>query len=504
MQPSLICQVRTNECHMNNKVSNVVILGGGTAGWMTAAFLSKSLSNINIKLVESEQIGTIGVGEATIPSLHFFNDILGINSTEFVKRTKGSFKLGINFENWHKKDASYFHGFGTTGLGMWAAGFQEYWKRGLTLGISKPFSHYNFEAMAALNYKFAHQKEGLNFAYHLDASLYAQMLKQAAQRNGVKRIEGLVKHVNTDSHSGNILSLGLADGSVVAGDLFIDCSGFKGVLINETLNTPFVDWSHWLPMDSAIAVQTKLQDSPPPYTRSIANHAGWQWRIPLQHRMGNGIVYSQQYMSDDEARSLLLSSVEGELLTEPRKISFKTGRREKLWHKNCVAIGLAGGFIEPLESTAIHIIQQGIMQLIRYFPCNGINFLEVDEYNDYMISDYNEIKDFIILHYCQTERDDSPFWEYCKNMNIPESLKVRMELFKQTGRFVQHKNQIFVDSWLQVMIGQGLIPQQHHGLADELSEPELTDFLQKIELDIAAKVNRLPSHGEYLNKQCNV
>ncbi|KXI28819.1 tryptophan halogenase family protein [Paraglaciecola hydrolytica] len=484
---------------MNEKVNNVVILGGGTAGWMTAALLSKALKNLNIKLVESEQIGTIGVGEATIPSLHFFNDMLGINSTNFVKKTSGSFKLGINFENWHKDGESYFHGFGSTGSGMWAAGFHEYWKRGLDLGFSKPFSHYNFEAMAGLNHKFAHQQGGLNFAYHLDASLYAKTLKQVSEENGVTRIEGMVKQVHTDSASGDITSLELADGNCVTGELFIDCSGFKGVLINETLNTPFIDWSHWLPMDSAIAVQTKLSQAPAPYTRSIAHHAGWQWRIPLQHRMGNGIVYSQQYMSDDEAKALLLSSIEGEMLTEPRKLQFKTGCRAKQWHKNCVAIGLAGGFIEPLESTAIHIIQQGIMQLIKYFPSNGINALEVDEYNHYMLNDYNDIKDFIVLHYCQTERQDSPFWHFCKNMTIPASLKSRMDLFKKTGRFVQRKNEIFGDSWLQVMIGQGLIAEQHHGLADELSETELQDFLQQIEQDIAAKVQHLPSHGEYLN-----
>jgi tryptophan halogenase len=489
---------------MNKTVKNVVILGGGTAGWMAAALMSKALKNLNIKLVESEQIGTIGVGEATIPSLHFFNDMLGINSTNFVKNTSGSFKLGIQFENWHKKDASYFHGFGTTGSGMWAAGFHEYWKRGVELGISQSFSHYNLESMAALSDKFAHQQDGPNFAYHLDASLYAKMLKQQAEQNGVTRIEGMVEQVNTNPDSGDILSLALANGKVVAGDLFIDCSGFIGVLINKTLNTPFVDWSHWLPMDSAIAVQTELTQPPPPYTRSIANHAGWQWRIPLQHRMGNGIVYSSEYMSDDEAQALLLSSIEGEMLTEPRKLKFKTGHREQLWNKNCVALGLAGGFIEPLESTAIHIIQQGIMQLIKYFPSNGINPMEVAEYNAYMTTDYNEIKDFIILHYCQTERDDSPFWQYCKNMQIPESLKTRMNLFKKTGRFVQRKDEIFSDSWLQVMIGQGLIPEQHHALADEMSEAELKEFLKQIEQDIAAKVEQLPSHGEYLQRHCKI
>lgn len=485
---------------MKKEIKEVVILGGGTAGWMTAALLSKALNNINITLIESESIGTIGVGEATIPSLHFFNDMLGVNSTQFVKRTNGTFKLGINFENWHNQNDSYFHGFGSTGLGMWAAGFQDYWKRGINLGISKSFTQYNYESVAALNNKFSHQKDGLNFAYHLDASLYAKLLREESEINGVKRIEGIVKKVSTDPQTNDIISLRLEDNSEVFGDLFIDCSGFKGILINETLKTPFIDWSHWLPMDSAIAVQTKNIKEPVPYTRSIANHAGWQWRIPLQNRMGNGIVYSQKYMSDTEAKQLLLSTVDGDLLTEPRKISFKTGCREKLWNKNCVAIGLAGGFIEPLESTAIHLVQQGIIQLIKYFPSNGINALEVTEYNDYMLTDYNEIKDFIVLHYHQTKREDSPFWRFCKNMQIPDSLNTRMKMFKQTGRLVQRKSEIFVDSWLQVMIGQGLIPDQHHPMADELTEQDLKNFLKQIEQDIVSKTSNLPTHTEYLNR----
>ncbi|MCF2950266.1 tryptophan 7-halogenase [Paraglaciecola aquimarina] len=486
---------------MNKHVNKIVILGGGTAGWMTAALLSKTLTKLDITVVESDQIGTIGVGEATIPSLHFFNDMLGIRSTEFVKKTSGSFKLGIQFENWRKQGESYFHGFGGTGLGMWAAGFHEYWKRGVELGISKPFGTYNAEGVAALQNKFAHQ-DGLNFAYHLDASLYAKMLRQEAQNNGVTRVEGLVDKVHTDTQSGFITALELQDGQKVEADFFIDCSGFKGLLIDETLNTPFVDWSHWLPMDSAIAVQTKLAGDPPPYTRSIAHNAGWQWRIPLQHRMGNGIVYASEYMDDAEAKQMLVSTIEGEPLTEPRVIKFKTGHREKLWNKNCVAIGLAGGFIEPLESTAIHIIQQGIMQLIKYFPTYGINDLEVAQYNDYMNTDYNEIKDFIILHYCQTERDDSEFWRFCKNMTIPESLKNRMDLFKKTGRFVQRKGEIFEDSWLQVMIGQGLVPDQHHPLADEMSKQELQKFLNQVENDALAKAANLPPHSEYLNRYC--
>ena len=483
---------------MSKNIRKVVILGGGTAGWMTAAILSKSLTKLDITLIESEQIGTIGVGEATIPSLHFFNDMLGINSSEFSKQTSGTFKLGIQFEGWHKKNEKYFHAFGTTGTGMWAADFHEYWKRGIELGIAKPFSHYNFEAQAAKSNKFAHQQGELNFAYHLDASLYSTLLQKEAVKHGVTRVEGIVDHVNTCPESGHITQLTLDNKQTVCGDLFIDCSGFTGLLINKTLHTPFVDWSHWLPMDRAIAVQTELQQTPVPYTRSIAHTSGWQWRIPLQHRMGNGIVYSSKYMSDDDAMRLLLNSVEGDTLTTPRKIQFKTGYRQQLWNKNCIAIGLAGGFIEPLESTAIHIMQQGIMQLIKHFPSNGINEIDVTQYNDYMSRDYAEIRDFIILHYCQTERKDSEFWEFCQNMDIPASLKQRMDMFKQTGRFIPKPYEIFGDSWLQVMIGQGLIPNQHHVLADELSEQELNDFLSNSEKNIQEKVNHLPSHYDYL------
>lgn len=487
---------------MKTTVNNIVILGGGTSGWMAAAMLAKCLSRANITLVESEQIGTIGVGEATIPSIHFFNDILGIRSTDFAKATAGSFKLGIQFENWRQQGEHYFHGFGSTGAGMWAAGFHEYWKRGVELGISKPFGVYNFEGMAAKAGKFAHEQGGLNFAYHLDAALYAKRLKEEALRHGVVRKEGKVSQVHTRKEDGFITHLEMENGTRIDGDFFIDCSGFRGLLIAEALETPFVDWSHWLPMNRAIPLQTRLESPPSPYTRSIAHHAGWQWRIPLQHRMGNGIVYCNQYMSDDEALDKLTSEVEGEVLTEPRVIEFVTGHREKLWNKNCVALGLAGGFIEPLESTALHLVQQGIMQLIKYFPSYGVNDLEIAQYNDYMTSDYQDIRDFIVLHYCQTQRDDSPFWRHCTSMALPASLQKRMALFAETGRFVQRKDEIFSDSWLQVMIGQGLVPKKHHPLADEMPTDALAGFLDDIETSIRKKVNALPSHQEYLNRYC--
>lgn len=482
-------------------INKVTILGGGTAGWMCAAALSKSLSKIDITLVESEQIGTVGVGEATIPTIQFFNGLIGLDPHEFLIRTSGSYKLGIQFENWLKKDHDYFHAFGFTGKGMWASHFHNFWKKGLDQGIDAGFSDYNYEAVAAKAGKFGKEQNGLNYAYHIDASLYAKMLREIAEQNGVTRVEGKVSKV-LQHQDESIQALAMENGAIIEGDLFVDCSGFTGILIDKTLKTEFVDWSHWLPMNRAIAVQTQLTDEPAPYTRSIAHHAGWQWRIPLQHRMGNGIVYCDKHMSDDEAKSLLMSSVEGEPLTEPRMIKFKTGHRKQFWNKNVVAIGLAGGFIEPLESTAIHIIQQGIQRLISFFPNEVIEQLDVDEYNQLALADYDQIKDFIILHYKLTERDDSDFWRSCKDMEIPTSLQTRIDLFAKTGRFVLREEELFKDSWLQVMIGQGVIPQSYNRLCDEMSEQQLSHFLQQIREQVRQRVARLPTHHQYLEKYC--
>ena len=316
------------------------------------------------------------------------------------------------------------------------------------------------------------------------------------------RIEGKVAEVIRDAETGFIASLLLESGQRVSGDLFVDCSGFKGLLINEILKVPFNDYGQWLKCDRAWAVQTKSTDTPVPYTRSIAHESGWQWRIPLQHRMGNGIVYSSQYMDDDTARERLVSTVEGELMTEPRLIGFKTGHREQLWYKNCVAIGLSGGFIEPLESTAIHLIQQGILRLIKLFPSHGIEQLDIDEFNKSGVSDYQQIRDFIVLHYCQTQRDDSEFWRYCKQMEIPESLQERMSLFRKTGRFIVRHEEIFVDSWLQVMIGQGLIPEKYHRIVDEMQEHELKAFLDNIIRSHNHSVSGLPEHHQFLERFC--
>ncbi|GGA73644.1 tryptophan halogenase [Neiella marina] len=486
---------------MTESIDKVVIVGGGTAGWMAAAALSRTIPSLTITLIESDKIGTIGVGEATIPTMQFFNGLLGIDPIEFVKQTSGSYKLGINFENWHQQGEQYFHAFGETGRSLWAAGFHNFWTKAQQLGMTSKFSEFNLEASAALSNKFTKQPKGLNYAYHIDAGKYAKLLRNLAESNGVRRIEGMVDRVNHDPDTGFIRSVDV-DGAVVEGDLFIDCSGFKSLLLGESLDTEFVDWSHWLLCDRAIAVQTKSDEPPRPYTRSIANHAGWQWRIPLQHRMGNGIVYCSKYMSDEEAEQLLLSSVSGETITKPLKIRFKTGHREKLWSKNCVAIGLSGGFIEPLESTAIHLIQQGILKLIKLFPSRGINAIEVDQYNKSMIHDYDQIKDFIVLHYKATQRDDSEFWRRCRDMAIPQSLAQRLNMFEETGQFILGHDELFVDSWLQVMIGQGVVPKQYHRVVDEMSEAELQQFLSSMQHKLVNDVARMTSHQEFIDKHC--
>jgi tryptophan halogenase len=491
----------SEENNMPN-VNKVVIVGGGTAGWMAAAAISKVLSHLAVELVESDEIGTVGVGEATIPTLLFFNKLLGINERDLIRETQATFKLGINFENWQALDKSYFHGFGSTGKDFWAAGFHNFWRRGLDLGVSESFSDYCLEAKAALAGRFAQPqkgaKGGLNYAYHMDATRYGQFLRKLAEQQGVKRIEGKVEQVTQHPDSGDITAVTLADGQCVAGDLFIDCSGFRGLLIEQTLKTGYDDWSHWLPCDRAVAVQSSSVTAAAPYTRAIAHDAGWRWAIPLQHRMGNGLVYSAKHLSDDEAVARLLDQIEGDAVSEPRFIRFTTGKRKQQWHKNCVAIGLSAGFIEPLESTSIHLIQQNILKLIKLFPSDEISPLDVAEFNRHADFDYEQIRDFIVLHYHLTERDDSAFWRHCQAMDVPDSLSERLELFAQTGRFFVRNNELFVDSWFQVMIGQGLVPKKYHRVVDEMPERELNGLLQSIAQGLEKQVQAMPTHERYL------
>ena len=490
----------------STEVKKVVIAGGGTAGWMAAAALSKILGkNLDICLVESDDIGTVGVGEATIPTLLFFNQLLGLKERDFLVGTHGTFKLGIKFENWRSLGHDYIHAFGTTGEDYWAAGFHNFWVRGSGEGIGQGFGDYCLEKRAAEAGKFAHLPEnGLNYAYHLDATAYGQLLRQFSESLGVRRVEGKIGSVQTDAANGFIKSLTLESGQTVEGDLFLDCTGFRGLLIEQTLHSGYEDWSHWLPCDRAMPVQTNSADSPDPYTRAIAHDAGWRWRIPLQHRVGNGLVYCSKYMSDDEASSLLMSSIDGEPRTEPRVIRFQTGRRRKQWNKNCVAVGLSSGFMEPLESTSIHLIQQSILRLIKMFPNNGVKQLDVDEFNRQTNKNFENIRDFIILHYHATERDDTEFWRHCRTMEIPESLAHRLKLFRETGRIFLGNYELFIDSWLQVMIGQGVTPVAYHAVVDTMEADELKRFLSQIKSKIDNTVEKMPRHREYLEKFCRV
>lgn len=486
-------------------INKIVILGGGSAGWMTAAALSNAFGKTKqIVLVESDAIGTVGVGEATIPLIESFNTLLGIKEQDFLSYTNGTFKLGIKFENWGGQGESYIHPFGIPGKDSWMANFQHFWLRGQQLGVAKAYSDYSINIRAAEAQKFAKDSAaGLAYAYHFDAGLYAKLLRTYSEPKGVKRVEGKVQDVQVDTTTGYIQELKLGSGEVISGDLFIDCSGFAALLSEKTLNTEFEDWSHWLPCDRAWAVQTDLVEKPAPYTRSIAHAAGWQWRIPLQHRMGNGCVFSSRYMSEEKARELLVGSVEGGLRTEPRLVKFKTGRSVKQWNKNCVSIGLASGFLEPLESTSLHLIQSAVTRLIRMLPADEIQQPIVDEYNRQSKFEYETIRDFIILHYCVTSRTDSDFWNYCRTMDLPQTLQNRIDIYKHNPSVFREHDELFHEgSWQAVMLGQGLQPKTYHPVVNELSEAELVRFLQSIDNGISQRVAQYPSHTDFIKNYC--
>ena len=486
-------------------VRRIVIAGGGTAGWMVAALMSKTLGkSLDIKLVESDEIGTVGVGEATIPTLLTFHELLEVNEQEFMAATQATFKLGISFENWRNVNEDYVHSFGTTGTDHWTAGFQHFWHKGRERNLAGDYGDYCLELKAALANRFAHlPRTGMNYAFHLDATLYAKFLRKYSEGFGVKRIEGKIVEVKTDASSGNIQSIKLDSGANIEGDLFIDCTGFRGLLIGETLKVEYQDWSHWLFNDSAAAVQTESVGPAVPYTRSIAHTAGWQWRIPLQHRVGNGLVYSSRYMDDEQAKQTLVGNLQGQALMQPRVLKFRPGQRHKTWHKNCVAIGLSSGFIEPLESTSIHLIQRGIIRLMRLFPVRGISQADVNEYNQQTLDEIEHIRDFVVLHYKVTNRADSPYWNACRAMEVPASLQHRIDLFRETGRVFRIASELFAEnSWIQVMLGQGIMPKEHHQSADLMGDAELSRFLGGIKSTVDRTVAQLPSHQTYVQQYC--
>jgi len=488
-----------------NKIKKVVIAGGGTAGWVAAAALSKQLGSLlDIVLVESVNIGTVGVGEATIPPMKAFHQLLGIDEKEFMRETQATFKLGILFENWRNTGDKYFHSFGNTGKNFYLGEFHDLWLYGKTKGHQAPFGDYCYETQAAMAGKFAmSENSNINYAYHLDATLYAKYLRKYSERHGVKCIEGDITTIAKNENTSYIESLTLASGEIINGDLFIDCTGFKGLLIEETLATGFQDWSHWLPCNSAAVVQTEKVSATLPYTRSIAHQSGWQWQIPLQHRVGNGLVFCDKFMSNDQAIEKLTSNIQGAMITEPRILKYRTGRRNKNWNKNCVALGLSSGFIEPLESTSIYMFMIGIIRLMKLFPFDGIKQPLVDEYNKQAIFEAEEIRDFIILHYHVTEREDSEFWRYCKNMPVPDTLNSRIELFKQSGKFYTKDSELFkLDSWVQVMLGQGIMPEQYHNAVHVMPDDQLTAYLTGLRNSITSSIEQLPSHQSFLKSYC--
>lgn len=488
-----------------NPVKRVVIAGGGTAGWMAAASLSQLLkSSLEITLVESDNIGIIGVGEATIPPIRTLHKLLGIDEKAFLEETQATFKLGIQFENWGEIGDSYVHSFGMTGRECWAGEFHHFWLRGQREGMEQPFGAYCVEHEAALAEKFGFSQQlPMNFAYHLDATQYGQFLRKMAEKNGVIRKEGMIQKVDKYPQTGFIQRLVLQSGEAVDGDFFIDCTGFRGLLIEQALHTGYDNWSHYLPCDSAIAVQTQSVREPRPYTRAIAHDAGWQWQIPLQHRVGNGLVYCERYLSDDDAKQRLLSNIEGETLTDPRVIKFTPGKRRQGWNKNCVALGLASGFIEPLESTSIHLIMTAIVRLMRLFPFGGVTESAINEYNNKFDSEMQCILDFIVMHYRVTRRNDSPFWQHCREMKIPDSLQHKLSLFEETGLVFLDDGDIFrVDSWTQVMLGQGLHPKQFNRVAYEMSDTEFKRFMKGLREQVKSKVAALPEHGAFVKGFC--
>ncbi|GAC13053.1 tryptophan halogenase family protein [Aliiglaciecola lipolytica] len=490
---------------MQKAVRKVVIAGGGTAGWMTAALLRKVLQQtIEIELVESEAIGIVGVGEATIPPIQIFNQYLGLDEKEFLRETKGTIKLAIKFENWRVQGESYYHTFGAPGANIGFCSFQHFWLKAKEAGNEHTLWDYDLNYLACEQGKFnkintQNPVYDMQYAYHFDSGLYGQYLRKLAEKAGVKRTEGIIAQVNQDPRSGFITSLELNNGQKIEGDLFIDCTGLRALLSRKTLGVKYESWDHFLPADSAIAVPTERFEHTVPYTRSIAHANGWQWRIPLTHRNGNGIVYSSKYCSDDEAMQTLMGNLDSKPLDEPRKIQFETGRTEQQWHKNVVAIGLSSGFLEPLESTSIHLIQSGIVRLLKMFPNQGITPAMVEMYNQESKQEFETIRDFIILHYHVNQRNDSDFWKDLRNMDIPPRLQQKINAFKESAAIFNDNNDIFRDaSWLQVMLGQGINPTDYHPAAKVHGDKALLDIMHKIYHAKQQPLTKMLPHDEFL------
>jgi tryptophan 7-halogenase len=495
----------------DRRIRKIVILGGGTAGWMTAAALAKvnSPPQFTITLLESDEIGTIGVGEATIPTIHWFNRLIDLNEAELLRESKATYKLGIEFVNWNGEGSRYFHPFGRYGGPHDASMFYHRWIRAKLAGTVEHHPQYSLTTQAAWAGKFAPPANDpssilatLGYAYHFDASLYAAFLRRRCESKGVRRVEGKVTRIAQDPQSGFISSLSTHRDELIEGDLFIDCSGLRAVLIEGTLHTGFDDWSHWLPCDRALAVPSERVQDPIPYTRSTAHAAGWQWRIPLQHRTGNGIVYSSRFWTDEQAAEALRCHLDSQPLAQPRPLRFLAGRRRKAWNKNVVAIGLSSGFLEPLESTSIHLIQSGIAKLLSLFPTRDCYPETAEQFNRVFGEDVESVRDFLVLHYHRSAGRSEPMWQYCQHMPVPEAVAYKMAHFTRTGRIVLTTDELFKEaSWFAVMMGQGLEPTDYNPLVDSLSPEENRTHLFGIRQQISMALGAMTRHEDYIRKQ---
>lgn len=494
-------------------IRRIVIVGGGSAGWMTAASLSKVLGtrNYDITLIESAEVSTVGVGEATVPPMRLFNEVLGLDENAFMAETGGTIKLGIHFVNWGALKREYIHPFGFYGSDMDGVNFMHFWLRHARSGGHPDYTRYNVETLAAREGKFARTTPGdsasmpqVNYAYHFDAGLYAAFLRRFSETRGAVRVEGHIVKVHQEAENGYVTSVELRDGRTIEGDLFVDCSGFRGLLIEQTLKAGYNDWSKWLPCNRAAALP--CGNAPgviTPYTRATAHEAGWQWRIPQQHRIGNGYVFCNEFISEDEASAKILTRLDGAPHADPKILRFVTGHRKKMWDKNVVSIGLAAGFLEPLESTSLHLGQVGITKLWTLFPKRGLNQTVIDQYNREMTREFNDVKDVLVAHYKITNREDTPFWKHCKHMEIPDSLKARLESFAVQGQtMVQHGDFFREPSWWAILLGQGLMPRDYHPVADAISLDELKQRLARIRTGVVERVNSLPSHDDWLAANC--
>ncbi|MEH3038717.1 MAG: tryptophan 7-halogenase [Sphingomonas paucimobilis] len=497
----------------DGNIRSITIVGGGTAGWMAAAAFSRILSGsgMAIRVVESEAIGTVGVGEATIPHIQYFNRLLGIDEDEFVRRTCATFKLGIEFVDWGRIGERYIHPFGSYGQEMEGLHFHHFWYRQAQMGGALPLDRYSIGVGAARAGKFQRPDHGragsplagISYAFQFDAALYARYLRERAEAAGVERIEGRIVDVALNGANGHVDHVRLEDGRQVAGDLFIDCSGFRGLLIEGALHAGYDDWSEWLPCDRAVARPCARVGDPTPYTRATATGVGWRWRIPLQSRTGNGHVYCSDHVDDETALAMLDGGLDGGPLAGPNFLRFTAGVRRKAWDRNVVALGLASGFLEPLESTSIHLIQSGIARLLTNFPDRSFNRPDIDYYNRRTRAEYEQIRDFLILHYKATVRDDSPFWRRCRDMAIPSSLEERIAIFRENARLYRHDNELFSEtSWLAVLHGQNIVPRRYHPIADLLSDAELDDRMTRIAAAMDSGVRAMPDHMAFIDRHC--